>query len=78
MYPFAAKMIFGAICENLSRTPLMPKSGEEELQIAKQVNFQFLFASQERKGKAKQPPFSKFDAQFSCEPLVPGGCPHPL
>ncbi len=34
MYPFAAKMIFGSICENRSRTPLIPKSGEEELQIA--------------------------------------------
>ena len=27
-------MIFGSICENRSRTPLIPKSGEEELQIA--------------------------------------------
>ena len=27
------------------------------------------------KGGAKNPPFSKFDIQFSHEPLVSGGCP---
>ena len=27
-------MIFGSICVNRSKTPLIPKSGEDELQIA--------------------------------------------